>query len=142
MNPRLYRIIVIDPAARTIEEVQTTGSHEEICALVGALALDHFRIADHDLSWDYGWCDDMGLARGRPIHAFLFAKRTDPIAGRCVLIGASKEGGGNCDALFPMNVLHQEITWLGLIRPMVTTVETEMGSRTVVSFERITEGGP
>lgn len=137
MTQKLYRAIVVDPATRTIEEVQSTGSHSETLELVGAKGLDHFRLADHDGSWDYGWVDEWGLTVERPVPAFLFSIRPDPIVGRCVIFGVQKEGGANCDAKFPLAVLRQEITWLGLIVPKVDWVAMEKGARAVVSFKRV-----
>ena len=137
MNPRLYRVILIDPAARTIEEAQNTCALDEIRRLVGVSGLDHFTLADHGDSWDYGWCDEYGLSREQPVHAFLFAHATDPIAGRCVLVGVRKAGGMTCDVRFPLNLLHQEISWLGPIVPKVTWVESDEELRSVVTFQRL-----
>lgn len=137
MSPKLYRTIVIDPAARSIEEVQSAGTSSDIRLLVRASALDHFRLADHGDSWDYGWCDMVGLAREQAVYAFLFSLRADPVAGRCVLQGVNKDGGATCDTKFPLGVLRQEVTWLGLIQPKVTWIETEDGFSSVVSFQRV-----
>lgn len=125
--------------ARTLEEVQATGSREETERLVGALHLDWFRLAEHDALrvWDYAWVDEHGLSEERPVHAFMFGHGNDPIAGRCVIYGVRMDGGATCDAAFPMDVLHQEVTWLGQIIPHVQWTETEGTLRSVVSFERV-----
>lgn len=132
-----FRTIVIDPAARTVEVIESNGSYEKTRELVGAIGLDHFRIADHEDSWDYGWCDDNGLARRKPVHAFLLSIRKEPIPGRCVLAGVEKDSGENCDAKFPLDVLRSNITWLGVILPEVTWDESEAGARAIVTYARV-----
>lgn len=134
---KTYRAILIDPAKCRIETIVSAGTHEAIRELIGAEALDHFRIADHGSSWDYGWVDDDGLLRGQPVHAFKFAIQPDPIAGRCVLIGVDKEGGDSTDAKFQIDFLRANIEWLGLILPEVTWDKTEQGSRAIVTYSRV-----
>ena len=137
MTEKIFRVVVIDPSAQTVEEAQWDGSLNDLHTLVGAPVLDNFRLADHEGSWDYGWCDDGGLSRGQPIHAFLFSIRKDPIAGRCLIIGVNKDTRDNCDAKFPLRVLRESIRWLGLIRPEVTWDKTETGSRAIVTYARV-----
>jgi hypothetical protein len=137
MTEKLYRAIVIDPVREVVDIVITDGSLKHIGEVIGAESFDSFRIADHAGSYDYAWVDDEGLARGEPIHAFLFSVRQDPIAGRCMLIGATKEGGITCDALFPLTSLRAVVTWLGRIKPEVTWVATETGGRAIVTYSRV-----
>lgn len=137
MTQKSYRAILIDPAKCRIETIVSTGTHEAVREWVGADALDHFRIADHGSSWDYGWVDDGGLLRGQPVYAFKFNIRPDPIAGRCVLIGVEKESGDNVDVKFQIEFLRNNIEWLGLILPEVVWDETERGSRAIVTYSRV-----
>jgi len=130
----MYRTIVIDPAARTVDEVESEGHRDATARLVAADHLDYFRLAEHPRSWDYGYCDERGLARQRPIHAFLFSIRPDPIAGRCALHGVKKDTGSICDCTFPLDVIRWEITWLGLVLPRVEWIDTPNGSVAVVSY--------
>lgn len=134
---KLYRAIIINPERRIVEPINTLATHEATSELIGASGLDNFRVADHGDSWDYGFVNDTGLSDGKPIHAFLLSVRKDPIAGRCVLIGAAKQTGETCDAKFPLDILRANITWLGLIRPEVTWDHTETGSRAIVTYERV-----
>ena len=132
------RAILIDPEAQTMVEIETEGKLADIHALVADKdGLDQFRIADHGLSWDYGWVDDKGLVEGEPIFAFKLAINPSPIAGRCLVIGVDRESRDNCDARFPLDDLRREITWLGLIKPEVTWVEQPGGVRAVVTYERV-----
>lgn len=131
------RGVIIDPERRSVEVVETDGSPEQTQALVRASALDHFRLADHGESWDYGWVDDDGLTRGQPVHAFKIDIRDDPIAGRCLLIGVKKETGDTTDAHMPVDFLREHIDWLGEIVPEVTWDETESGSRAIVTYARV-----
>jgi len=132
-----FRAVLIDPEMQSVKDVETNGSHEDTCALVCACGLDNFRIADHPKSFDYGWVDDTGLTGGKPVYAFKFNVRPDnPIAGRCLFIGADKETGATTDAKFPLDILRESIVWLGLIVPEVFWEETEHGSRAIVTYAR------
>ena len=134
---KLFRAILIDPKRQTVDVVVTKGTHEDTRALVGASSLDNFRIAAHPESFDYGWVDDLGLSRGEPVYAFKFNIRPDnPIAGRCLLIGADKETGATADAKFPLDVLRESIVWLGRIIPEVFWEETEQGARAIITYAR------
>ena len=132
-----YRALVIDPKHQIVDVVDTDGTHSSMEELIGARALDHFRLADHDRSWDYGWVDEQGLKRGEPVHGFLLPTGKDPLAGRCLIVGADKRTGETCDAKFPLDLLRSEIIWLGLIKPEVTWDETETVTRAIVTYERV-----
>jgi hypothetical protein len=143
MAEKLYRAILIDPEQQQISVEEIDGSLQSIHALVGTDALDSFRIAEFgNDSWDYGWVDDTGLQRGEPIHAFLFGISTDPIAGRCLLVGISKETRDICDASFDIGVLRGEVTWLGRIKPEVhwdktTDAHGNSVDRAIVMYEKL-----
>ena len=137
MSGKVYRAILIDPEKRSIETIASACTHEAVRELINAAALDHFRIADHGSSWDYGWIDDGGLSRGMPVHAFKFDIRRDPLAGRCVLVGVDKEGGDTVDAKFQIDILRANIEWLGVILPEVTWDETERGNRAIVTYSKV-----
>ena len=132
-----YRSIIIDPEKRIVEVVPTTASLEEIHTLVNAKTLDHFRIAEFDKTFDYGWVDDGGLSRGEPIYAFLFSIRKDPIAGRCLLLGVDKDERGTVDAGFNIDILKESIEWLGLIKPEVTWDHQENSDVAIVTYSRV-----
>ena len=134
----LYRAIVIDPEKKFIDVIVTDGSLSHMKAMIGAASLDSFRVADfEDESWDYGWVNDTGLADGKPIHAFLFSSRKDPVAGRCLLLGVDKETRDTTDAKFPLDVLRANITWLGLILPEVTWDENDGVIHAIVTYARV-----
>lgn len=132
-----FRAVLIDPERCTIEVHHLSGTHEETSELLGCCSLDHFRIADHEDSWDYAWVDDQGLQRGDPIAAFLVHGNRDPVAGRCLLIGVSKKTGATVDAEFPLDTLHQVITWLGKIRPEVTWDRVGNVERAIVTYSKV-----
>jgi hypothetical protein len=135
---KTYRVILIDPEARSIRELESDVSLASINGLVGAKGLDQFRIAAFDDGGlDFGWVDDTGLSSGMPMHAFLLPISNDPIAGRCLIIGAD-ERGETCSARLPVALLRQDVTWLGLILPEVTWDHTEYGSRAIVTYSRVT----
>ena len=135
---KIYRAILIDPKARIVKPVEYDGALETTRELVAAECVDSFRLADHKETWDYGWCDNVGLALGKPIEAFLLSNRKDPIAGLCLIVGVQKETGDTCDAKFPLDILRREITWLGTILPEVTWDEPKNGPhRTIITYSRV-----
>jgi hypothetical protein len=127
-----YRALLIDPAARTVTSVPFNGDPKTI---VGAECLDFFTIAEFGLSFDQGCIDDDGLSRGEPVHAFRFDNRDDPIAGRCLVIGARIHSGEACDAMMSIAFVREHVQWLGRILPHVQWEQTDTGARTVVSWE-------
>jgi hypothetical protein len=134
---KTLRVILIDPEARSIRELQSDGSLDSIHELVGAETLDHTRLAVFDDgNVDYGWVADDGLMAGKPIHAFLLPTGKDPIAGRCLIIGADRYGK-TCGCRVPLVVLLRDVKWLGLILPEVTWDHTERGDRAIVTYSRV-----
>jgi hypothetical protein len=134
---KTYRVILIDPEARSIKELQSDGSLDSVHELVGTDKLDHFALAKYDSGGlDYGWLDDEGLISGEPVHAFLLPTGKDPLAGRCLIVGADHYGV-TCSARFPLAVLQRDVTWLGLIRPEVTWDHTATGDRAIVTYSRV-----
>jgi hypothetical protein len=138
MAAKTYRVLLIDPKQRTVEEkkvVEPILPH--LHALVNADTLDFFRLADHGNTLDQGVVDDGGLARGEAIHAFKFDNKADPIAGRCLIIGATKFGGDTFDAKISVAFAVEHIEWLGLIKPKVLWVHDARGSVAKVTYEVI-----
>jgi hypothetical protein len=129
------RATVVDPETCTVKEVETAGTLGDLHALIGAPALDNFRIADHGDSYDYGWVSDIGLASGKPVHAFKFRTGGDPVAGRCVFIGADKRGR-TTDARVPVQFWRDQIIWLGVIVPEVFWEDTGHGAHAIVTYSR------
>jgi len=134
---KTYRVILIDPEARSITEREIDVTVAALHELIGAETLDNFRLAmfEEDGHVDMGWVDDGGLSRGLPIHACLFPT-SDPIAGKCVIIGANRMGE-TADCRIPIEILRQDVTWLGLILPEVTWDETDIASQAIVTYSRV-----
>jgi hypothetical protein len=135
---KTFRVILIDPDEQHVSETEWDGSLDTLHAMVGAEALGHFRLAffDEDRHLDCGWVDDVGLSRGLPIRAFLLPTAKDPVAGKCVVVGADAYGETS-DCRVPIAILRQDVTWLGLIRPEVVWDHTDTGSRAIVTYARV-----
>lgn len=130
-------VIVIDPVARSVSEQAWNGVLDTLHELIGAETLDHFRLALFDDGHiDAGWIDDGGLSRGDPVCAFLLPTGKDPIAGKCVIVGANRYGETE-SCRIPIEMLRQDVTWLGVILPEVVWDHTETGSRTIVTYSRV-----
>lgn len=135
---KTYRVILIDPREQHISELEWNGSLDALHALIdGAETLGHFGLAAFDdRHLDCGWIDDAGLSRGKPIYAFLLPTGKDPVGGKCVIIGAD-ERGETASCRIPIEVLRQDVTWLGPILPEVTWDHSETGSRVIVTYSRV-----
>jgi hypothetical protein len=137
VDVRSYRVILIDPQARSISELESSASLAALHELVGAETLDSFGLAAFENGHrDMGWVDDAGLSRGELIHAFLLPTAKDPICGKCLIIGANRLGE-TASCQIPIAILRQDVTWLGPIRPEVTWDRTELGYRAIVTYSRV-----
>ena len=133
--PEKFRCLLIDPEKREVSEISCAEGR--MVAALGDCLPDTMRIADHGSSYDYGMVDDTGLSRGKPIHAFQFIGMSDdPIAGKCLLYGATKFGGETCDAKFNIDTLRAVVRWLGLIVPKVEWTKEGNVDRAKVTWER------
>lgn len=137
------RALLIDPDQCRIDvhNVDAASIVSTSYQLLQCSSIDHFRIADHGTSWDYAWVDDEGLKRGEPIAAFRLSVRRDPVAGRCLLLGVDKNTGETVDAKFPIDVLRENIEWMGLIRPEVTWDRQGDVNRAIVTYSRVKQRG-
>jgi hypothetical protein len=134
---KTYRVILIDPEARSVRELDSSATLTAIHELVGVDTLSHFTMAQHrGDGFDVGWVDDFGLYGGKPVHAFLLPIGKAPIAGRCVIVGVDRYGE-TCSARIPLVVLLRDVKWLGLILPEVTWDKTDRGSRAIVTYSRV-----
>jgi hypothetical protein len=132
-----YRVILIDPESRTVTEQEIDVTLTEMHRLIGAETLDSFGLARFEGGYlDMGWVDDGGLNRGEPIHAFLLPTAKDPIAGKCLIVGANERGETSA-ARMPIEILRQDVTWLGLILPEVIWDSTERVDRAIVTYSRV-----
>lgn len=136
---RKLRALLIDPERCLVEvhDIEAGSVASRSYELLQCSGMDHFRLADHGTSWDYGWVDEHGLTHGEPIAAFLFSQRSEPVAGRCLIIGVDKNTGENTDARFPVNVLRESVEWLGLILPEVTWDHHDNVTRAIVTYSRV-----
>lgn len=134
---KLFRAVLIDPEQCSVASIQTNASLQSLCELMGTIWIDSFRLAEHSSGFDYAWVDDLGLARGKPVHAFLLDIRRDPVAGRCVIVGVDHKTKETTDATLPVDFLREHIQWLGQIMPEVTWDQTDTGSRAIVTYARV-----
>ena len=135
---KTYRVILIDPDDRSIRQFEATATLANIHELVGVDTLDHFGVAlfEDTGQMDTGWVDDAGLSSGEPVNAFLFPNTKDPVAGKCLIVGADRHGV-TCDCRMPIQILRQDVTWLGKIKPEVIWDHTEEGSHAIVTYSRM-----
>src|SRR5262249_12842332 len=84
---------------------------------------------------DTVWVDELGLARGKPIYAFKLPIMRNPFAGKAIVIGED-DTGRTCEPFFPLDMLRQEVKWLGRIVPEVTWIEEGKRCCAIVTYKR------
>lgn len=135
MTQKDHRALLIDPAERSIKEITINPEKGKLLQeLVGVEGLGFFRVEMYEHGFDEGVCDDLGLARGEPVHAFQFTHLGDPIAGKCVVFGADRTGATK-DATMTLECAKRFIRWLGVIKPKVVWEHTAHGASATVSYE-------
>jgi hypothetical protein len=137
---KMLRAILIDPREQRVSEIEWNGELDGLHALLDDPdGLSHFCLAEFEGGFrDHCWVDDCGLSRGEPVHAFLLPTSKDPIAGKCAVIG-SNERGDTTACLMPIEILRQDVSWLGLIRPEVFWEDTDTGQRAIVTYSRVSK---
>ena len=134
------KAILIDPERRTVEPIELPDNDiaigEEMQRIIGCSGLDYGLIDDMR---DTIWVDEFGLKRGKPIHAFKLPVQHDPYAGKAVILGAD-DMGATCAPYIPIDLLRQDIEWLGVIVPEVEWIKEERGGRAVVTYSRPQNG--
>jgi hypothetical protein len=77
---------LIDPAERSVREVETTGELDSLYELLGCKLVDAVRLDDCDV-----WVDDEGLADETRFFSFT-DPNVPPLAGRGLVLGVDDEG--------------------------------------------------
>lgn len=132
------RAILIDPELRQIREIEVEDKLSAFKEALGLPEIGGFGLAQYDDGFDYGWVDDMGLARGLPVYAFKFMHAaSQPIAGKCLIVGVDLEGE-NRDVRAPLSFFLRETVWLDRIVPEVTIVSEGNTTRMIVTYKRAT----
>ena len=111
-RPTAFRAYLIDPAARTIEEMSCDGSLSAIQALVGARSVEGAHLTGRG---DIIYVDSAGLYK-KDRHAFRFEPRPQPLYGKGLLIGTDQ--AGECaDAGIGRDEVQRRVAWLGPTAP-------------------------
>jgi hypothetical protein len=107
------RAILVDPAARTVTEVDYCGGDDprHICALIGAESLDSGRLATFDGVQALAFVDDSGLLRSNA--CFRFEGYAHPLAGKALILGCDRFGN---TVACPLT--REEVESAGSRRPM------------------------
>jgi hypothetical protein len=130
------RAYLIDPKLHRAHDVELPDNTRDMLAqmqqLIGCRTLGGGRISDMH---DQLWCDDSVFSRGLP--CFAWRLRGDgvelgPYGGICIITGADRRGN-NQPPYVPLDVIKNDIDWLGEILPSVDWVdETQPGGMVVV----------
>jgi hypothetical protein len=118
INPKLQRLHDVElPTA-----VDGANMLKRMCQLIGAESLDHQMISDE---CDQLWSDDRVFDRGDPCFAFrLRGHGADmgPFGGICIIIGNDRQGRSR-PPFVPLDMIANDIDWLGEILPEVTWIQ-------------------
>ncbi len=127
---------LIDPQRCTVEEIELPHQPKERGAemrrLIGCSGMDHCTISDER---DQIWVDDLSLTQGR-CWGWKLQGMHEPLAGRGIMVSAD-DAGRPRPPVVPIAWIKRDVVWLGEIVPELTTVKEEFGSRTVVTYTRV-----
>jgi hypothetical protein len=129
IDPRLQRVSVIE-------------LEEPVVATMTRLIGDQYGM-DHAIISELGdmiWVAGGSLLEQKPIYAFRLPVQHEPFAGSAIIIG----GDDHHKPSLPIDVVKQDIEWLGLIIPTITYINEEIEfagrkairHRAVVTYER------
>jgi hypothetical protein len=137
INPKLQRCHDIElPTA-----VDGANMLKRMHQLIGAESLDHQMISDER---DQLWSDDRVFDRGDPCFAFrLRGHGADigPFGGACIIIGNDRQGRSRAPRI-PLDVIENDIDWLGEIIPEVTWIQEvdragNVRAHAIVTYKRV-----
>ena len=102
------RGILIDPFAKTIEEVDTTGKLPEIYSMLGVELITIVHIGESDVLF----LDDEGLFVPRDEQEYFYwSGSNQPYAGKGLIIGTDEEGDST-EAEIDLEEVKQRVRWL------------------------------
>lgn len=101
------RAILIDPAQRTVTEIDTDGKLASLQALVGG-----YIEAVHLDDKHHCYVNEEGLFN-EPRHFFLFAGAHQPLAGAGVILADTK-GGNEAACTLSLDWIRRRVTFMGL----------------------------
>lgn len=104
--------VLIDPATRSITEVEYDGDYKSIYKLIGASCFDVVRI-DRD---DTIFVDDEGLLNGKGMRTgfFVYGNYPQPLAGKGLVLGTDEEGE-SVSTQNPLQFFYDNISWVNSI---------------------------
>jgi hypothetical protein len=101
------KAILIDPHARTVQQIDLAPGIDAIYAAIGA---DCFCTLNLGIERDAIFLDDDGLFKeGQEF--FALGQYPNPLAGKGVILGCTEEGE-SCDAVTPLELVRLSVHWL------------------------------
>lgn len=117
------RGILIDPRLQRVTDVELSDKNmlADMRRLIGCETMGQSVISDQH---DSIWCDDTILARGNPCFGFKLGPkdRAVTLGGICIIIGADDRGETR-EPYIPIEMVQNDIDWLGEIVPEVIWIE-------------------
>lgn len=104
------KAILVDPFARTVEQVNYSGNYADIYPLIGAQTFDAVRIKP-DENGDALFIDDEGPLMDEGQAFFSVAGVPNPIAGKALLLGCD-EDGETVEAVTQLEELRELVAWI------------------------------
>jgi Domain of unknown function (DUF3846) len=99
------RAIVIDPAARTVEEIDTDGSLASLQEVVGG-CIEYVAVHDNH----HCYVNEEGLLE-QPEHFFMFDGGHQPLAGRGIILSSTPEGD-EAPCGLPLDWVSQRVSFM------------------------------
>lgn len=112
------RAFLIDPEAKTVNEVLFDGDYHQIYTLIGAECFDVCRLPDNDGIF----VDDEGLVNGKPQSFFMHIDAMQPLAGKGLVLGCDEQGN-TVEPKTTLDHLRRSVVWL---EPVIADGEVGM----------------
>lgn len=107
------RGILIDPEAREVREIETTGKLAELYALIGCEGVEGVPVEADYPAPDDVYVDEEGLCKPlRPF--FMISGWARPVPGPGVVLGHDRRTGDTTPARISVEALRARVTWLSV----------------------------
>ena len=104
------RAILIDPQARSVEAVETSGKLDDIYRLVGCKVIEAVYLSKTDVMY----VDEEGLLKSPTTQAFFGLADSEPICGRGLIFSDNR--GENASTTLRVPDVFQAVVWYDTVK--------------------------
>lgn len=120
-NRKLFRGLLINPVAKTVTEVQTSGELQELYRLLECRTVEIVPVSD---GGETLWIDEEGLYAEPPKEFFSFlGHETNPLCGNGLILGSDGKGG-HADCRLPLKLVADRVVFRNIQFDTIRTTES------------------